>query len=205
MGTVTLVPGEDLVVKLEPVADITDAVPSFFDVNGHWAERAIAAMIRKGIFQGTDQGFQPDASLSRAQLATVLFRLSGATAVKVTGSYSDVAAGAWYQDAVNWASAAGIVSGIGNNAFDPQGNVTREQMAVMLYRYAKAAGLDTEKKADLNGFKDSASVSDWAAEGMAWCVSQGLLKGNPDGTLEPQGNATRAQAAAILERLIPKQ
>lgn len=205
MGTVTLVPGEDLVVKLEPVADITDAVPSFFDVNGHWAESAIAAMLRKGIFQGTDQGFQPDASLSRAQLATVLFRLSGATAVKVTGSYSDVAAGAWYQDAVNWASAAGIVSGIGNNAFDPQGNVTREQMAVMLYRYAKAAGLDTEKKADLNGFKDSASVSDWAAEGMAWCVSQGLLKGNPDGTLEPQGNATRAQAAAILERLIPKQ
>lgn len=203
-GPVALAEGESVTVRLTPVADALDAAPKFSDTQGHWAETAIAAMARKGIFQGTDHGFQPDATLDRAQLAAVLFRLSGGKAVKVTGSYRDVSANAWYRDAVNWASVAGVVSGVGNDAFDPSGAVTREQMAAMLYRYAKAAGLDVAQRADVDAFQDASAISDWAADGVSWCVAQGLLKGYPDGTLAPAGAVTRAQAATILQRFIPQ-
>lgn len=201
---VELAPGESVEVKLAPVADATDAAPTFEDIQGHWAKDTIVAIARKGILQGTGNGFRPDDPLDRAQLATVLFRLSEGKAVQVTGRYWDVADSAWYRDAVNWASVAGVVNGVGNGAFDPQGNVTREQLAVMLYRYAKAAGLSADQTGDLSGFRDASAVSDWAAEGVAWCVGQGLLQGHPDGTLDPQGVTTRAQAAVVLDRFIPK-
>ena len=127
-------------------------------------------------------------------LATVLWRMEGQPAPTGANAFTDVAAGQWYTEAVTWAAEQGIVTGIGNGLFDPNGDITREQLAVMLYRYAGGAAAG----ADLSAYPDASSVSSWAVEAMGWAVSNGILSGNEAGQLSPGGAATRAEVAQML-------
>ena len=131
---------------------------------------------------------------------TVLWRYEGEKK-EGKNNFDDVPDGKWYTDAVAWAAAAGIVGGVGNNKFDPNGNITREQMAAILYRYAQGKGFDTTARGDLSKFPDASNVSGWAKDAIAWTVAEGIIGGS-DGKLLPQGNATRAQVSTILMRFI---
>ena len=145
--------------------------------------------------------FAPQGTMTRAMIVTVLYREAGSPAVAEASSFSDVPAGEWYSDAVAWAAHNSIVGGVGDNKFDPNGNITREQMATILYRYASGKDIDTSARADLSAFPDAQNVSSYALDAMKWAVAEGLVNGS-DGKLLPQGNATRAQVATILMRFI---
>ena len=180
---------------------LADKAKPFGDVVANaWYKGAVDFVSSHGLFQGTDVGFEPDLKMNRAMLATVLYRLEGAEA---TGEnpFADVKDGTWYTDAVIWASGAGIVTGTGSG-FEPDAPVTREQIAVMLYRYANYLGLDTAARTPLGGFNDGAGTSPWASDAMQWAVSVGLFQGNADGSLNPGGEATRAEVATLLERMV---
>lgn len=178
---------------------IIDNTKTFPDVaSGSWFEPAVTWAASRGLFLGTDEGFEPGAAMTRAMLATVLYRLDGASAKGANG-FDDVPDGTWFSDAVTWACAAGIVKGTGEG-FEPNAPVTREQTAVMLYRYAGYLGLDTASRASLDGFPDGGLCESWARDGMSWAVSVGLFGGSDDGALDPGGSADRAEAAALLER-----
>ena len=139
--------------------------------------------------------------MTRAMLVTVLWRLDGKPAPKSANSFADVPGGQWYTEPVAWAAENGIVNGVGDNKFDPEGNITREQMATILYRYCNGKGIDTSKQGSLSGFPDAGKVSSYATTALQWTVAEGIIGGS-DGKLLPQGNATRAQAATILMRFI---
>lgn len=145
--------------------------------------------------------FSPDTPTSRAMLVTVLHRLSETPEPTGEVLFSDVAAGKWYTEAVGWAAENEIVNGVGDGRFDPDGNITREQLAAIVYRYCQAMGIDSTQRKDLSAFSDHSQVSPWAQEAMQWAVAAGLINGS-DGKLMPQGNATRAQVAAILMRFV---
>ena len=155
-----------------------------------------------GLMGGTsDHIFEPESPMTRAMLVTVLWRYEGQP-MEGTNSFNDVPGDQWYTDAVLWAAHNGIVNGTGNGKFEPDGNITREQMAAILYRYADGKGIDITARADLSGFPDAGQVSaSWALEPMQWAVAEKLIGGS-DGYLLPQGNATRAQVATILMRFI---
>ena len=131
---------------------------------------------------------------------TILYRLEGTPAVTGTTAFTDVAAGQYYADAVAWAAQNGIVSGTSATTFSPDGVITREQMAAILYRYAQYKGYDVTAKADLSMFTDAAQVSTYATDAMAWANASGLISGTSATTLSPAGSATRAQVATILMR-----
>ena len=173
------------VVPDEPAAPEATA-PTFADVEGHWAAESIAYVARQGLMKGTSEtAFDPDGTMSRAMLLTVLYRMDG-------GKDSGTGA-AWYSDALSWAVERGVSDGS-----NPEGSVTREQLATILYRYAgsPASGGGTA------AYGDSGQVSAWAADAMAWAVSGGLISGKPGSLLDPQGTATRAEVAAILMRFV---
>lgn len=182
---------------------------AFLDVPGteNWAHEGIDFALRNGLFLGTSKGtFEPDTPMTRAMLVTVLWRSAGMSK-EGTNAFSDVPEGTWYTEAVKWASACDIVNGIGNGRFDPQGNITREQMAAILYRFAKHNQKDVSEKAALSSFADALSVSDWAKEAMSWSVAEGIINGVGEHgmtLLMPQGNATRAQVATILMRYLQR-
>ena len=170
---------------------------------GHWASEAVTFVTGRGIFTGTSATtFSPDMVMSRAMLATVLWRMEGQPAPGSASPFTDVPAGQWYTDAVVWAAGEGVVKGIGNDLFDPDGLVTREQMATMLYRYA---GSPAVTGGALTGYGDQAQVSDFALQAMEWAVCQGILAGKPGSLLDPQGGVTRAEVAVILMRYIQGQ
>ena len=152
------------------------------------------------LFQGTDKGFEPDASMNRAMLTTVLYRLEDAAAAG-TNTFDDVAEGAWYAEAVPWAAENGIVQGTGSG-FDPDAPVTREQLAVIFCRYANVLGLDTDGQTSLEGFSDSGSVSPWAEDAMGWAIRVGLFAAEEGGSLDPGGSVSRGEVAAILQRMV---
>ena len=138
--------------------------------------------------------------LSRAMMVQILYNLEDRPAAAESAAFTDVAADAWYADAVNWAAGEGIVSGYGNGRFGPDDLITREQMANMLYYYAQYKGYDVSAGGELSSFTDGASTSGWAAEAVQWAVGSGLLSGKGGGVLDPQGTATRAEAASIFMR-----
>lgn len=172
------------------------------DVNdGDWFAPSVYFVLKNGLMKGVSEFvFSPDAPMTRAMLVTVLWRYEGEPKA-AANTFSDVKAGAWYFDAVSWASANGVVDGVGNNKFDPDGNITREQMATIFYRYCNWKGIDTGKQTSLGGFPDAGKVSSYAKTVLQWTVAEGLISGS-DGKLLPQGNATRAQVATILMRFI---
>lgn len=171
-------------------------------VAGTWYYGAAAYACNNGLFAGmTPTTFAPNATMTRAMLVSVLWRLAGAPAPKAPNTFVDVPDGAWYTDAVTWAAENGVASGIGGSRFDPSGFVTREQTAEILYNYAHSKGYDVSARADLTAFPDAGSVSGWAEEALSWANAAGLINGTVrDGQtiLDPQGSASRAQVAMIL-------
>lgn len=184
---------------------IVDNSKTFSDVSGsEWYSDAVTFTSSHELFNGTgDTTFSPEDDMSRAMLATVLWRLeSEAEAGQGAVDFSDAVSGSWYADGVAWASAEGIVQGTGGNNFSPDNSITREELATMLYRYAVNRGLDTGKRANLSGYTDRSNVSSWAGDAMQWAVAVGLIQGKGNGVLDAGGTATRAEVAIILQRLV---
>ena len=184
---------------------IVDRSKNFDDVSDSYRYAdAVTFVSSHKLFKGTNGStFAPEENMTRAMLVTVLWRLeSEANAGEGGISFNDAANGTWYTDAVAWASAAGIAKGTGGNSFSPNGSITREQLATMLYRYARAAGMDTSDRTGLSGYKDGADVHSWSKDAMEWAVASGLIKGKGSGTLDAGGDATRIEVAIILQRLV---
>lgn len=176
---------------------------TFPDVNeGDWYYDAVAFVCEKGLFNGTDKGFEPSGKMTRAMLVTVLYRLSGEEASSVS-AFSDVKAGDWYCDAVGWAYDAGIVNGVNATTFAPNDSITREQMAAILYRFAKMQSEDVTG-VDISEFSDADDVSDYAVDAFSYAVKNGIITGKGENTLAPGDSATRAEVATILMRYVSK-
>ena len=177
----------------------------FTDVNeGDWFYDVVKYAYNEGLMTGTTKTtFEPNIATTRGMIVSMLSRLEGNPTAKSAG-FADVADGAWYANAVNWAASEGIVSGYSDTTFGPNDPITREQMAAILYNYAEYKGEDVSARADLAGYTDSGSISSWATDVMQWAVSEELISGVTNDTLAPQGNATRAQVAAIFERFLTK-
>ena len=166
-----------------------------------WYYDAVQYVYENGLMDGTGGGaFSPAATTTRGMVVTILYRLAGQPAVTGASGFTDVVAGQWYSDAVLWASANGIVSGYGNGSFGPGDTVTREQLAVILYRFAQTQGEDVTQTGALSTFTDGGDTAQWAQSAMSWAVGSGLISGKGNGVLDPQGTATRAEVAAILAR-----
>lgn len=172
----------------------------FTDVQaGVWYADAVKYVFEQGLMSGISaQQFGPDSTVTRGQVVTILWRLAGSPTVSGK-TFTDVNASVWYADAVAWASANGVVSGYESGLFRPEDQVTREQLAAILYRYALISGKDAEKTADLSGYTDSVTISTWAPQALKWAVGSGLISGTGANTLSPRGTATRAQIAVILQ------
>ena len=162
-----------------------------------WYCDAAEYVYEQGIMAGTDDRiFEPNANLNRAQAVQILYNLENQPEATASAGYTDTA-GHWAINAINWAAENGIVSGVGNNRFDPNSPVSREQFAVMMYNYARYKGYDLSAQADLTTFPDNGKVSSWALRALQWANGEGLINGS-DGSLLPGGTATRGQAASIL-------
>jgi hypothetical protein len=169
----------------------------------NWFYDAVMFMTESGLMQGVSQNlFAPNADLTRGMLITILYRMENEPEVNDGSGFSDVEPGLWYSDAVAWASANGIVTGYGDGNFGPGDSITREQMALILYNYARFKGYDITVDDNLGGFSDGGNTSAWAQIAMQWAVKNGLLKGKGEGILDPKGFATRAEVAEILMRFI---
>ena len=182
-------------VWANPFADISDTA---------WYYGSVKKVYKAGLFSGTSaKAFGPGTSMTRAMFVSVINRLAGGkTATVSTKSFSDVSDSAWYGKSVAWAVENGIVSGTGSSTFSPDQPVSREQIAVFLYRYAVSAGYDKNisASASLKTFSDSGNVSEWASDALTWAVDKGLINGMGDSSLDPNGKATRAQVASMIER-----
>ena len=175
----------------------------FTDVTGHWALDSIRKVYDLGLMTGTKATrFSPDTALNRAMLVTILYRLEGSPAVSSASVYTDVATGAWYTDAVAWAAQHGITVGYGNGKFGPTDDITREQMATILLRYAQYKSYDTTASANLRSYTDAGDISAWALEALQWANGAGLISGRTNTLLAPAGSTTRAETAVILVRFL---
>lgn len=179
----------------------------FSDVPGvdYWGHEGIDFVVENGLFNGMSATtFEPDTTMTRAMLVTVLWRAAGMP-MQGTNPFYDVPENVWFTDAVKWASDCNLVNGMQEGKFCPQENITREQMAAILYRYAQYNAQDVSGMADLSAFPDELTVSGWAENAMCWAVAKGIIGGLQTGEttiLLPQGNATRAQVATILMRFL---
>ncbi len=167
-----------------------------------WYADSVEYAVKHGLFKGmTQTTFEPETPMSRAMFVTVLYRMAGEPdASKYDNPFDDVKDGTWYTDAVCWAASNDIVKGISATKFDPDADVTREQSATLLLRYANFKKYDVSAKDDLAAFTDAGSVSSWAKDAMQWAVGAKLIQGVTAKTIVPKGNATRAQVATILMR-----
>ena len=174
---------------------------SYNDVTaGDWFASDVIYVTLTGLMNGTGEGFSPNNNLTRAQMATVLYRMAGEPEGTIENPFSDVADGQWYTDAVVWAAETGITLGTSADTFNPNDDVTREEMATFLYRFAEYESLDPiEVTGDLSAFPDADEVAGFATEAMTWAVGQKIIAG-VDGNLAPDGTATRAQVATVLMR-----
>lgn len=178
----------------------------FTDVSwDHWAYSAVKRVYTRGLMVGvSDTSFAPGQTLSRAMLASILYRLAGEPAVTAENPFTDVPADRWYTDAVIWAAENGIVVGCGDGTFRPNAPATRAQTAVMLYAYANFAGRNTSQRADLSAFADAADVPSWALAEMQWAHAAQLILGRDGKLLAPNAETTRAEMASILSTFIGK-
>ena len=191
---------EARIAELEKPADLP-----FTDLTQDWYMDSIRYVYEHELMYGTtDTTFAPDDALTRGMFVTMLYRMEGKPEATGNTSFTDVPANMYYAPAIAWASANGVVYGTSETAFSPEGKITREQMAAMMRRYASFKKLDTSARADLSTFADASAVSAWATGDMQWAVASELLYGNTRNQLQPTANATRAQAAAILQRFATK-
>lgn len=175
----------------------------FADIAGHWAEHDIHRVAARELYQGIDTGvFAPDAAMTRAMYVTVLARLESADLSTYHGvsAFADVDDGAWYAAAVAWAADNAITEGVGDNLFEPDAPITREQIATMLLRYANEKGISAQQQAQ--SFADADSISDWAREAVSMARALGVVEGKEDNRFDPQASATRAEVAAMFMRLV---
>ena len=201
VGAVKTYTIDKLTVSTRIEVEFTNGKLPFTDVReSDWFYEDVAFAYENGLFAGTsDTTFSPNASMTRAMLVTVLYRLEGQPAVNGRSGFSDVQYNGYYEDAVTWAADNGIVNGTSTTTFSPNANVTREQMAAILYRYAQYKKYNTAASSSLNSFSDHTSVSGYAVASLQWSVAEKLVNGS-NGKLMPTGNASRAQVAAILHR-----
>ena len=198
--TATFAKDPDWTEPEEPVTDVSDL---FIDVAPNaWYKDAVQYAYDSGLMTGVSANeFAPEQTTTRAMIVSMLARLEGVESAESAG-FTDVAANDWYATAVNWAAASGITSGTGDGNFSPNTAITREQLAAILMNYAQYKGQDVSARATLDTYNDAAAISSWANDVMSWAVAEGLLTGVTNDQLQPQGNATRAQVAAILERFL---
>ena len=182
-------------------ADPETGLP-FTDVGpGDWFLENVKYVYEKGLMNGTGETtFSPQSTTNRAMIVTILHRLEGTPAPGAQAPFTDVPAGQYYAEAVAWAAANSIVNGTSETTYAPLNNITREQMAAILYRYAQYKNYDVSGSADLSAFTDAASISDYAVSALQWAVDAGLINGKGNGILDPKGSATRAEVSAILSR-----
>ena len=170
-----------------------------------WFYGDVMFAYENGLMIGTGNAqFRPHGTATRGMMATILWRMAGSPAPKGNSSFTDVEAGTWYTDAIAWTAENGIFLGYGNNKVGPNDSITREQLAAIFFRYADYKGCDMTAKGELDKFRDAGKVSDYARAAMQWAVGSGLIQGKPDGVLDPQGTATRAEIAAMLHRFLEK-
>ncbi len=176
---------------------------SFLDVlPGDWCYDAVRYVFEAGLMNGTTTtAFSPGNTTTRGQIVAILHRLEGSPAAGLSG-FRDVAADAYYAEAVSWASANGIVNGYSDGTFRPGNPITREQLAAFLHRYAMRKGRDVSAQADLSAFTDAGQAASYAVEPLRWALAAGMINGVTAEILSPGGNATRGQAAVILTRFV---
>ena len=198
--TATFAKDPDWTEPEEPATDVSDI---FLDIAANaWYKDAVQYAYDSGLMTGVSANeFAPEATTTRAMIVSMLARLEGVESAESAG-FTDVAANDWYATAVNWAAASGITSGTGDGNFSPNTAITREQLAAILMNYAQYKGQDVSARATLDIYNDATAISSWANDVMSWAVAEGLLTGVTNDQLQPQGNATRAQVAAILERFL---
>ena len=170
-----------------------------------WFYGDVMFVYENGLMLGTSKTlFSPHGTATRGMMATILWRMEGSPAPKGKNSFTDVATGKWYADAITWTAENGIFAGYGKDKFGPDDPITREQLAAIFYRYADYKGYDLTVKGNLDKFKDADKITDYAKTAMQWAVGNGLVKGKSGNLLDPQGTATRAEIAAMLHRFIEK-
>lgn len=189
----------NLGIVVDIIGGAVEGKEFFTDVSmGDWYYEAVKFCFDYDLMNGVGNGkFSPDTTLTRAMLAQVLYNLDEARG-SYAGVFTDVTGSAWYANAVNWAAASGIVEGKGNNKFDPDAPVTRQEMAAIFYRYASYKGYDVSAAASLDRFTDASKVASWAKDAMSWAVGGYVINGKGAGRLDPTGTATRAEVAQIL-------
>ena len=190
----------EIVVTFVALSEEPVVLP-FVDVAAEdWYGDAVAAVYARGLMMGTaEDTFAPELAASRGMVVSILHRLAGSPTVNAE-VFEDVAADDWYGQAVAWAASEGIASGTSAETFSPNAAVTREQLTALLCNFVAQQGMDTTARSDLSNFDDAAAVSDWAQDAVSWAHAEGLLAGTSATTLSPQGEATRAQLAAMLVR-----
>ena len=201
-GKVKITPSFVKVDGSDKKDETTNVNKRFSDVEANaWYAEYINYVAENGLMNGYENGtFGPNDKTTRAQIVTVLFRMEGEPAVSASSKFSDVSAGGqYYSSAVTWAARNNIVNGYEDGRFGPNDNVTREQIAAILFRYAEYKGYDTSLAGNVASFNDAAKVSSWATNAISWAIGEGLMNGD-NGALRPQGNATRAEIAALLMR-----
>lgn len=182
--------------------DSTCPVDPFKDTaNNAWWHDGIHYCVQQGLMNGvaSDQ-FAPNGTTTRAMIVTILWRMEGSPATSYGMSFTDVPAGQWYTEAIRWAQSTGVVTGYDAKTFGPNDNVTREQLAAILYRYTAHKGGDVSKRSTLAQFTDVNQISSWALENIQWANAVGMVNGRTDTTIVPKGNATRAEAASMIQR-----
>ena len=182
--------------------EVTYKEPTMFNdiYTTDWYYNSVKYVYENNIIKGyTNGNFGPNDKLTRAMLVTILHRMEKEPSVSTNNKFSDVGS-SWYTNAINWASDKKIVMGYGDGSFKPNNNITRQDLMVILYRYAKYKGKNMTSNSDISTYSDYNKIDDYAKEAMKWAVSKKILYGNKDGLLNPKGNATRAEVAAIIER-----
>lgn len=199
-ATFTIEKGDEPVKPVDPV-EPTKPEMKFKDLTEKWYVDAVKYSFENNIIKGyNEETFAPNDKLTRGMVVTILYRMEGEPKVSGTSKFSDVKGG-YYKDAIKWASDNKVVNGYKNtNKFGPDDNVTREDLAVILSNYAKFKGKDMTKSNDLKAFSDANKVSGYAETSVKWAVGTGVITGNADKTLKPQGTATRAEAAAMFQK-----
>ena len=194
---VTLVPVDDTELPESP-----DETMNFKDVSKNvWYYNSVKYCYENGIIMGTtDETFSPNTNVTRGNLVTILWRMEGNPVVSGNLSFPDVKQSDYYYEAVKWAEKTGVVHGYDTGKFGPNNYISREQLATILNNYAKYKKKDTSRKADLSTFTDNKKISSYAKEGVAWAVGNKVMSGKNEGTrVDPQGKATRAETAAMIQ------
>ena len=197
-------PKGNTIANVKLPAEIPAASEKFTDVPaGHWAERAIHQAAGLGLVSGVGNGrFNREGNMKRGDLAVVLWRLSNGSE-NYALKFDDVPPTAYYAKGIAWAAGSGVVSGRSSDSFQPEASITRQELAVMLYRYAELLNLDVSSAGkETDSFTDRADVASWAADSMAWCVKAGILQGRDNGLLAPKDNVTRQEVAVMLQRFL---